>query len=84
MHLTTYISRPEDGKIKTSLAITVEYDPKDNSVEELISVFACDHLKNSVVNITDIFIMDASKGLEQLISATDWREIYRENSKKAA
>lgn len=85
MHLTTFISRPdESGKTKTCLGIMIDYDHKDNTVKEILAVYACNVSDGKMIDLTDVFVMDISAGLEKLISSVDWREIYREEVKKAA
>lgn len=85
MHLTAFISRPEpDGKVKSALAITVDFDESENSVLEIISVHACGYNPTRMVDVSDIFVMDISAGLEKLIAGVDWRELAREEKRKAA
>ncbi len=85
MHLTTFISRPEpDGKAKSAIAITVDYDEKENVVLEILSVHAVGYSPMRMIDVSDIFVMDISTGLDKLIEGVDWRELARSESKKAA
>lgn len=85
MHLTTFISRPTaSGEIKTALSVTVDYDPSENTVTEIISVVAHGFNPSRTIDISDIIAMDMTAGLDKLIDAQDWRAIYREEKRKAA
>lgn len=84
MHLTTFISRPSaNGEIQTALSVTVDYDPSENTVTEIIAVMAHGFNPAKIVDLTEVFVMDIS-GLEKIIADTDWRAIYREEKRKAA
>lgn len=85
MHLTTFISRPSaNGEIKTALSVTVDFDPSENTVTEIIAVMAHGFNPSTIIDVTEIFVMDICMGLEQMIGNCDWREIYQEEKRKAA
>lgn len=85
MHLTTFISRPSaNGEIKTALSVTVDYDPSENTVTEIIAVVAHGFNPSKTIDLSDIFAMDITAGLDKLIDGVDWREIYQEEKRKAA
>lgn len=85
MHLTTFISRPPaNGDIKTALSVTVDYDPSENTVKEIIAVMAHGFNPAHTIDLSDIFAMDITGWVEKTIADTDWREIYQEKMRKAA
>lgn len=62
----------------------IDYDHRDNTIKEILAVYAINVSDGKMIDLTDVFVMDISAGLEKLISSVDWREIYREEVKKAA
>ena len=78
MKLTTYLG--EYNKI--SISITVEYCPKTNYVEEVLSVVAREESKTmpvvSYIDMTDLFMKHFENDLDKLIMETDWRQLYAE------
>ncbi len=78
MKLTTYLGEFS----KKLIAVTVEYDHKGDSVDEIISVVAREESKTmpivSYIDLTDLFINHFESDLDKLIMETDWRQLYHE------
>lgn len=71
--------------LESELIIEVDYDAKENAVtDEPVKVWAHNSEKNIDTDLTAVFNELLSEQLEEMISQTDWREIYRENKVKEA
>lgn len=80
----TFGQENKDGSVNT-LNIEVDYDPKENTVTEILYVTAYSS-KGQYIDLTGIFGTELNDYVEKIISKIDWREIYREEKegKKAA
>jgi len=78
MKLTTYLGEFS----KKLISVTVEYDNKNDVVDEIISVVAREESKNmpivSYIDITDLMMTYFENDLDKLIMDTDWRQLYAE------
>ena len=56
------------------IEIEVEYDPKENVVDHIISITAVDLRKNQRIDITDMMVQyfDA----DSVVDSTNWRMLY--------
>ncbi len=65
-----------------SITITVEYDHKNNVVDEVISVIAREEENNSLfisnIDLTKLFMKHFESDLDKFIMETDWRQLYYE------
>lgn len=60
----------------TELQIVVNYEPKENIVDEVIGVYAVDIKKAQWVDITEI--ATEYLAIDDIIDKTNWRMLYAE------
>lgn len=73
--------------MESELCIQVGYDPIKNEVtDDEVKVWSHNFEKNVDTDLTAVFNESLSKVLEEMISETNWREVYRETKedKRAA
>lgn len=73
--------------MESELCIQVDYDHTTNEVtDDEVKVWSHNFEKNVDTDLTAVFNESLSKVLEEMISETNWREVYRETKadKRAA
>lgn len=78
----TYKNDP--GKIESALVIAVEYDPKSDTVTEIIDVYAYSRKYKTTTPLDQIVVQQLGEAFELILSSINWREIYRESKVKEA
>jgi hypothetical protein len=78
MKLTTYL-----GEFSSKLiSVTVEYDHKNDVVDDIVSVVAREESKTmtivSYIDLTELFKKHFESDLEYLIETTEWKRLYQE------
>ena len=78
MKLTTYLGEYS----KKLISVTVEYCPKTDYVEEVVSVVAREETPKmclvSYIDLTELFMNHFENDLDKLIMGTDWKQLYQE------
>ena len=64
-----------------TLEITVDYNPATGTVDDIISVIARDSRSHVGFDMTKLFTNQLPGVLDDLVSATDWQEIYSEHKR---
>jgi hypothetical protein len=73
--ILTHSEQHEDQKLE----ITVVYTPKDNTVEEVLSVQIDTPV--GMISVSDLFLLGVAElcvAIDKIISRVDWHEIYRQ------
>ena len=71
----TFGQENKDGSVNT-LNIEVDYDPKENTVTEILYVTAYSS-KGHFIDLTGVFGLELNVAIETIIRGVDWREEYR-------
>jgi hypothetical protein len=64
------------------MEITVVYDPKDNTVEEILSVQIDTPV--GMISVSDLFLIGVSElcvAINKIVDRVDWHEIYRQEQR---
>lgn len=64
--------------MESDLNIQVEYDVKENVVEEIKRIWSYNYRYRTVTDLTSIFVESMGDATEMILESIDWREVYRE------
>lgn len=68
--------KKKNMELESWLSITVDYDPKENTVEGIVEISTYNFDSRTTTDITAIMAEQFAGQLDSMIDSIDWREEY--------